>query len=261
MTGQGTFEALGLNGSALAGELVIDAHMHIGTYYNFLVPRPALADLVASARRIGIRHMYGSSLQAIRGDLDGGNQAALAGEREHPGMFFAYLVASPNDPEDIRGVIDLAESTRVRRFKIHDDGNDLPYDHPHYEPLYQYADSVQAVVLAHTYGGKHVRPLQKVAERYRKMSILLGHAGIVEEEAYADAVRACENILLETCSSLAWYGLIERLVNMAGPERVLFGTDMPFMSPDQQIGRVLFARLSDDVKRRILGLNAKRILG
>jgi predicted TIM-barrel fold metal-dependent hydrolase len=51
------------------------------------------------------------------------------------------------------------------------------------------------------------------------------------------------------------------LVQCAGSDRVLFGTDIPFMSPDQQIGRVLFARISDDEKRKILGVNALRVFG
>jgi len=69
------------------------------------------------------------------------------------------------------------------------------------------------------------------------------------------------SIYLEICNSLGWYGLVERLVQYAGSDRVLFGADMPFMSPDQQIGRVLFAPISDDDKRKILGLNALWVFG
>lgn len=99
----------------------------------------------------------------------------------------------------------------------------------------------------------------KMAAQFPGMKILLGHSGIVEEDIYRDAVRRHDNIFLETCCSMAWYGLVERLAAMAGADRVLFGTDMPFMSPDQQIGRILFARISDDDKRHILGLNARRL--
>ena len=256
-----TFQQHGLDGSALAGEVVIDAHMHIGRFHNFYVPRPELAQMVESARRIGIHKMYGSSLLAIRGDAEAGNKAALDAVSSYPGVFYPYLVAKPNYPEEIRAIVELAESTKQRRFKIHDDGNDFPYDHRNYEPLYEYAHSVEAPLLIHTYGRKHVRPMMKVAERFPRIRILLGHAGIIDEDVYGEAARKHLNIYLETCCSLAWYGLIERLVRMAGADRVLFGTDMPFMSPDQQIGRVLFARLSDEDKRKILGLNATRVLG
>jgi predicted TIM-barrel fold metal-dependent hydrolase len=261
MSPRGAFETLGLGGSPLAGELVIDAHMHIGSYHNFPVPRGRLTNLLERARRIGISKMYGSSLMAIRGDSTAGNASAIETHLASNGVFFPYFVAKPNYPEDIRAVIDLSESTRQRRFKIHDDGNDLPYDHRNYGPLYEHADATGAVILVHTYGLKHVRPMMGVAERFPRIQFLLAHSGIADEEVYREAAKRHPNIYLETCCSLAWYGLMERLVDMAGADRVIFGTDMPFMSPDQQIGRVLFARLADEAKRKILGLNAARVLG
>ena len=255
------FRAAALSGSALAGELVIDAHMHIDIFNNFYMPRASLTDLVAGAQRIGVSHMYGSSLIAIRGAATEGNARSLEARKAYPREFSPYLVVKPNYPEEIPGIISLAEHEKIRQFKIHDDGNDLPYDDPGYEPFYEWANGTSAVVLAHTFGRKHLVPLMGVASRFPRISFLLAHSGITEERVYAEAVRQHENIFLETCASLAWYGLIERLVAMAGADRVLFGTDMPFMSPDQQIGRILFSRVSDDEKRKILGLNARRILG
>jgi len=253
------FREAALSGSALAGELIIDAHMHIDTFYNFFIPRPDTLALLASARRIGIQRMYGSSLLAIRGDAEAGNTIAVATHREHPEEFFPYIVFKPNYPELTQRTIAMAESIGVRQFKIHDDGNDLPYDHENYSPLYEHANRIRAVVLVHTFGKKHVEPMMKMADHYPEMKILLAHAGIVEEDIYREAVRRHDNIFLETCSSMAWYGLLERLVAMAGADRVLFGTDMPFMSPAQQIGRILFARISDDEKRQVLGVNAQKL--
>lgn len=260
MTKADLFRQAGLGGEALAGEVVIDAHMHLGRFYNFFIPGSSLADIMAGARRIGIRRMYGSSLLAIRGDTAEGNEEALAASRMYPQAFAPYLVVKPNYPEEIPEVLAIAERERIRQFKIHDDGNDRSYDDRAYYPFYEWGNGARAVVLAHTYGRKHVVPLMKVAGEFPHLTFLLGHSGIIEEEVYAEAVRTRPNIQLETCSSLAWIGLIERLVQMAGAERVLFGTDVPFMSPDQQIGRVLFARITDEEKRQVLGLNALRIL-
>lgn len=261
MTPDRRFHKAALSGSALTGEVIIDAHMHVGTFNNFFIPRPDVASLVASAHRLGISRLYGSSLQAIRGDAMAGNIMAVATHRDHPETFFPYIVFKPNYPEIAQPTIDLAVASGIRQFKIHDDGNDLPYDHASYRPLYEHANTTRSVILVHTYGTKHVAPMMSMAAQFPDMRILLGHAGIVEEAIYRDAVRQHDNIFLETCCSLAWYGLVERLVAMAGADRVLFGTDMPFMSPDQQIGRILFARLSDDDKRRILGLNARAVFG
>lgn len=254
------FLQVGLAGSPLAGEVVIDAHMHIEKFYNFFIPRSEPRDLIASAERIGIQKMYGSSIVALRSDAELGNRNALAFHAQYPRMFFPYLVFKPNYPDDALHALTLAESAKINRFKIHDDGNDIPYDDKRYSPLYDYVHARGGIILAHTWGKKNVEPLMRVARDFPRANILLGHSGVYEEEIYARAARECDNIYLETCSSYAWYGLMERLVAMAGSERVLFGTDMPFLSPDQQIGRVLFARITDEDKRRILGLNAQRLL-
>ena len=255
------FRHIALQGLPLKGEVVIDAHMHIDVFHNFLMPRTSPESLFASAHRIGIQRLYGSSLLAIRTDAAAGNQHALALQKAHPDIFSPYVVFKPNYPEESRSTIDLAREHGIGQFKIHDDGNDLPYDHRSYDPLYEYAEGNGALILAHTYGRKHVAPMMNVAARFPRLKILLGHAGITDEEVYIEASAKHENIYLETCSSLAWYGLLERLVGIAGAERILFGSDMPFMSPDQQIGRILFARISDDDRRKILGLNALSLFG
>jgi uncharacterized protein len=255
------FRGRGLAGEALAGEVVIDAHMHIERFYNFFIPGSSLPEIIAGARRIGIRRMYGSSLLALRGDAASGNANALAAREAFPTEFAPYLVVKPNYPEETPAVIALSEREKIRHFKIHDDGNDRAYDDRAYYPFYEWGSAAQAVILAHTWGRKHVVPLMKVAGEFPGLTLILGHSGITEEEVYAEAVRKHRNIYLETCSSLAWYGLIERLVKMAGAERVLFGTDVPFMSPDQQVGRILFSRISDEEKRLVLGLNAQRLFG
>ncbi|MBN1352129.1 amidohydrolase family protein [candidate division KSB1 bacterium] len=255
------FYKLGIEGNPIAGEIVIDAHMHIDQYYNFYIPHYQFEQLVRNAQRIGIQRMYGSSLLAICNDAIAGNQRAIhVSSRQRQSQFFRpYLVYKPNYPEELEQILTLAESQNINQFKLHDDGNDLPYDHSNYLPLYEFADSKQSVVLFHTYGEKHLSSITKIADNYKRLKILLGHSGIVDEERYIDAARKCANIYLETCASMAWYGLIERLVQKAGADRVVFGTDMPFMSPDQQIGRILFAKISDEEKRNVLGLNAEHL--
>jgi uncharacterized protein len=260
MNESGTLQRHGLTGSPLSREVVIDVHMHVDKSHDFLIPRSEALHLMASARRIGIQRMCCSSIRAIRGDADSGNNNALLVHARYPDTFLPYLVFKPNYPELAEGTIALAESVNVPRFKIHDDGNDVPYDDRRYYPLYDYANGIGAVILVHTWGKKHVVPMMKIAGEFPRIKILLGHAGITEEEVYSEAVRSHDNIYLETCNSMAWCGLIERLVAMRSAERVLFGTDMPFMSPDQQIGRILFARITDEDKRKILGLNALEVL-
>jgi hypothetical protein len=243
-------------GNAIDNEILIDAHMHIDRYNKFFIPSSETPNLIANAKRLGICRLYGSSLIAIRNDAITGNNHVLETQVRYPNLFEPYLVVKPNYPEETISIIDLAKKYSVNQFKLHDDGNGYPYDHKNYYPLYEHCNEHRSVILFHTYGNMHINPIRNIAAQFRSLKILLAHSGIVDESSYYDAAREHENIHLETCNSLAWYGLIERMVDRVGADRILWGTDMPFMSPDQQIGRVLFARISDDDKRKILGQNA-----
>ena len=56
-------------------------------------------------------------------------------------------------------------------------------------------------------------------------------------------------------------GLIEYMVETAGSEKVVFGSDLPWYSQHYHAGAVLFARISDDARHDILHRNAERLLG
>jgi hypothetical protein len=50
------------------------------------------------------------------------------------------------------------------------------------------------------------------------------------------------------------------LTEKVGADKILFGSDMPFVNANAQIGKILYARISDEDKRKILGLNMANIL-
>ena len=75
-----------------------------------------------------------------------------------------------------------------------------------------------------------------------------------------EAAQSSRNIWLETCTSHGEHGTIEFLVEGAGADRVLYGSDMPLMDARPLIGRIATADLDDDTKRRVLGLNAIDLL-
>ncbi len=76
-----------------------------------------------------------------------------------------------------------------------------------------------------------------------------------------EVANECPNIYLETCSSGADHGTIEYMVEHAGADRVLYGSDMPLMDSRFQVARIVTADMPDQAKRQVLGLNAIRLLG
>ena len=102
----------------------------------------------------------------------------------------------------------------------------------------------------------------RVAERYPEAAILRSHAGF----DYAGArecmavARECPNFYLDMTSALRTHGLIEYVVSEIGADQVLYGSDIPLYDMRWCVGSILFARISDEDKRKILGLNMKQVL-
>ena len=56
-------------------------------------------------------------------------------------------------------------------------------------------------------------------------------------------------------------GLVEMLVGGVGADRLLFGTDLPFLDCRMQIGRMAFSALDDQQLTQVLAGNARRLFG
>ena len=55
-------------------------------------------------------------------------------------------------------------------------------------------------------------------------------------------------------------GIIERMVDEAGSDKMLFGTDLPWYSPHYAAGAILFSIIRDDDIRNIFHRNTESIL-
>ena len=69
-----------------------------------------------------------------------------------------------------------------------------------------------------------------------------------------------DNIILDTTGTVTDSGMVEEAVDGVGPERVVYGSDMPLLDPVSQLAKVRTADIDEESKRLILGQNITRIL-
>ncbi|MGH7041418.1 MAG: amidohydrolase family protein, partial [Acetobacteraceae bacterium] len=86
---------------------------------------------------------------------------------------------------------------------------------------------------------------------------LLGHAGVTWR-GYMQAMEAAEaapNLFLDLAGSQHHRMILERCVRRIGAERILYGSDMPFLEASMTLAHVLTARISSEATERILRAN------
>lgn len=177
--------------------------------------------------------------------------------KKYPDRISAYATCYPVDKKLGIGEIIRCIKAGMTGIKLHI-CNGLAYTDRRYRPVWEYADKFRLPVLLHTWGD--MSSYEPVFKKYRRAPILLGHSGSKNPESYVKFARKYSNLYLELTLSAAPYGLVEYFVREAGADRILYGSDAPWMAMQHQMGRVLFADISDADKKKILVENPRRIL-
>lgn len=251
----------------LADVLVIDCHGHLGAWPLVHMPRPSVEDVIHTMDRLGIDKLCLSSFMACFCDFRRGNALLMDTVAKHPDRLLGQIVVNPNYPDEVLTELQRCEGRApVRMLKIHPFCHDYPVDGPGYRDLWKYADEKEMVVLSHTWeSDKNCGPelFAKIARDHPHARIILAHAGGTQKgcRQTVKVLKEHDNLYLDTATSHLHVGMIERFVRQLGPQRVLYGSDVPLLDPAAQLGRIAYAKIKDQDKERILGLNLKQLLG
>lgn len=241
---------------------IIDMHGHLGPYQGIYFPNPSPKDMIRTMDRCGYRMIVSSSHAALIDTRE--NIKMLDVIRMYPDRFRAYWVVNPNYPDRIENEIEQFSRTEgFVGFKFLSDYHRYPLTGPRYEPALKYADEHELPILMHTWGHSNYNSpshVEKLAQRYSKVKLLMGHSGYGEWEKSIQIARDFPNVYLELTAAYAVNGVIEKMVQGAGSGKILFGTDLPWFDPHYGIGCVLFSRITDEDRHNILHRNAESIL-
>ena len=78
-------------------------------------------------------------------------------------------------------------------------------------------------------------------------------------EPAANVALKHENVYLDLTLSSSYAEIIEYFVKTCSADKILHGSDAAWFPVHSAISRVVCAKITDGDKRKILGLNAKRI--
>ncbi|OIO88760.1 MAG: hypothetical protein AUK03_15685 [Anaerolineae bacterium CG2_30_64_16] len=244
------------------GVQVIDFHGHVGRWDRYgMNDEPARMWHAMDAAGIDRACVF----NIFHPDGTTGNDLTAAFVAQHPGRFIGFAYVSPLMPERVLPELSRAlDGLGFAAIKLYSPYTPWPLNEPPWEPIYRFADARGLTIIMHTGSEPQALPklVGEVAPRYPHANFVMGHSGNtpVERGQAIAAAQANPNVYLETCSTFRSPGVIEQLVNEAGADRVLYGSDLPLMDPRPQLGKIITAQLSDAARRQILGDNARRLL-
>jgi predicted TIM-barrel fold metal-dependent hydrolase len=265
----GSIRALVDRGSPIADVLIIDGLVSVGpgdTYASYF-PFSTTEGELDTMDRLGI-----DKACIISWD----NEPTLRAMAHHPDRFIGFCFVNPNYPDEVVPELERCFDAGMKGIKLHPAAHThyYPIDGPNYRPVFEFAAARRCPILIHS-GPRTESDLRmnrpsliaKVAESYPDAHFIISHCGAYDpkepwvalDEA-VEAARVHDNVYLNFNTLARYFGVIEYLVERVGADKVIFGSDAPQHCFIVEVGHVAYAKVSDDDKQKILGLNMQRLL-
>jgi len=239
--------------------VIIDSHSHLG--YSQIFSAGVTEELLLGT--MAANGIDVSVVMPAAGSEPRATHDAIAGLCEqHPGRIFGMVSMTPligraeYEAEARRCIEELG----FKAIKLHPQAHAVSPAFEVSNVVFECAVELRVPVMVHTgSGAPFALPslLIRRARQYPELKIILAHAGfaIYSEEAMV-AAEVCDNIFLEPTWCIA--GDIRRMVRTLGPDRVMFGGDLPTNVP-VELTKYRTLDLSDEEREWCLWRTARDV--
>lgn len=255
------------NGLPITDVEIIDFHAHLGPIQVMHVPAHDSVSMIKTMDLCGINKTVVSPNIGINSDFVLGNDSMLEEIRAHRGRIYGACMVNGHYPELSMDELQrcFSDDKDVKMVKIHPYSTFCNMKDKRMKKIYEFASERKLVVLVHTwldgdsYGSQDI--FAEVVKDYPDINWVMGHSGGPYGSFHAvELAKEMENIFLDITVSTSPARQIEYFVSEIGSERVMFGTDNPFIDPRPQIGRVGLADISHQDRVNIFSANARRLV-
>ena len=258
---------------------VIDAHCHVypdkiavkaatatGNFYSIPMNFDGtVSTLLKEGEKAGVDKFIIQSVATTPGQVRSINEFIRRTVDAHPDKMYGLGTLHP-DSADLAGDVEHILELGLKGVKLHPDIQQFKLDDYRCLKIYELCEKHNLPILAHTgdsrYDFSNPNRLIPILDIYDKLTIIGAHFGgwsMWEEASYI----LYENKRLYVDCSSAFYSLtdekIVEIIRLYGADRVLFGTDYPMWTPEDEVKRLKSLPLTDEEKEKIFSLNAIKV--
>jgi len=181
-----------------------------------------------------------------------------------PGAY-GLVWANPRMPDYLDETLRFLDDERFLGVKLHPLLDGYHPNDPAVHPLIERLIERDLPVLIHCGHPIFTLPwsIEELIVSFPEAKVILGHMGhgnIIYINAAIDVAARHPKVYLET-SGMPMHTKIAEAVERVGPERVLYGSDVPFHHPAVEIAKVRVSGLPPELVERVLGANARALFG
>ncbi len=251
----------------LYGDLIFDAHNHVGTDLEGVVQAPG-----SLLRKMELAQINCCVIFPFN-EIRPGKAFSMANDyiakvvAAHPNQFIGFARTDPNEPcaaEEIRRAV---KNLGLKGLKLHPRSQLFNASDTRVIPVLEECVKLKIPVLFHSgYAYTPIPPtIAQVADLFPELVILMGHMGCSEvctPTGVNEAIRVArrnDNVYLET-SRVMMTSCINHAVRVIGEERVVFGSDTPYGSQSDEIAAILSSKLPESSLSHVFYRNLARLL-
>lgn len=254
---------------------IIDVHVHPvsmipGTGFQLFDQSLNEEEFVAELRRVGISRCSGAVVRRFQpGELTSFNQlhqlniAALEFRDRYPDFFIPGITVHPKFPEESCREIEIMH----RDFGVNLVGELVAYmmDYNDYtvsamNPVW---DLIRELDMALNIHINSIEEASAMLRNFPDLKLIIAHptASPFEYTDRLNLIRRYPNAALDISGSgpNSWR-MLRHGINLAGKEKLLFGTDFPLRNPGMYVAGVYAERLAPDEMRAIFAGNFRRLV-
>lgn len=177
------------------------------------------------------------------------------------------------DADDALDEVERIKQLGLHGIKLHPDYQGFFINEQRLDPL---LDAIQAADLPVVFHSGYdvvspdvvhclVQPALEMISRHKGLKVVLAHLGCNRHwQEVHDLLAGIDGEVYFDTAFTSWEcpdDIMQKIILKHGAERILFASDLPWDSSAKIREKILRLKISDDAKEKILGLNAKRLLG
>lgn len=233
----------------------IDAHAHIGYIGGW-------ADVgITGSELIEQMNKYDIEKTAVSNE---DNEITYDLMKKYPDRVIGCVYVNPLVPSTV-DLMDEYFNKGFKSVKLNPLRHAYCADSDILDPILEKAKKYNIPVCIHSGHPPYSLPWQigLLAERHPEVNIMMihmGHGHGVYIDAALKMARRYPNIYLEM-SGMPMPSKIREAYETVGPDRIMFGTDVPFHHPTVELQKVFTSGLDENAQIKVLYYNAKNFFG